>query len=185
MKVKATLFFFLIISSFMMTAQRMLLEDFAPTTQLNWRIVNDGVMGGISRSQMEVSPDGLGQFSGVVSLENYGGFASTRARLIEVPKENYTKVLIKIKGDGKNYSFRIRTNANFDDVSYKQDFVTNGKDWEEIELPLADFIPTWRGRQLCNVPKIAAPQIRQVGFLISDKQEGAFTLLIDSISLAD
>ncbi|MBK8853830.1 MAG: CIA30 family protein [Saprospiraceae bacterium] len=49
------------------------------STQTNikeWRIVNDDVMGGISKSSILLTDTGHGQFSGHVSLENNGGFAS-------------------------------------------------------------------------------------------------------------
>ncbi|MEM6317030.1 MAG: CIA30 family protein [Bacteroidota bacterium] len=160
-----------------------ILENFDPTTQLDWRILNDGVMGGLSESRMEKLSDGIGQFSGTVSLRNNGGFASTRALLPKMPKNNYTKVILKVKGDGKKYSFRLRSNHNFDGVSYRQDFSTQKGEWQEIALPLADFVPTWRGRVVRDVPPIIATQIQQIGFLISDKQEGAFELQIDWIGL--
>lgn len=168
-----------------MPAQTVILENFAQNTTLNWRIINDGVMGGISSSQINALPNGIGRFRGSVSLENYGGFASTRALLVDSPKAAYTKVRIKVKGDGKQYSFRIRTDGNFDGVSYKQDFTTINGEWQEIELPLADFFPTWRGRRLRNIPPIEATQIRQIGLMISDKQEGAFELLLDWIALEE
>lgn len=161
----------------------MLVESFDSPTNLNWRIINDGVMGGISDSEMQLLPEGLGQFTGRVSLENNGGFASTRGILSTPPSEDFTKIKLRVKGDGKKYSFRIRTDVNYDGVSYKLDFITKTEEWQEIILPLADFKPTWRGRQLANIPPIAPTQIRQIGFLISDKQEGAFTLLIDWIKL--
>jgi len=166
-----------------MSAQSTLLDNFTPQQILNWRIINDGVMGGISSSQMNILPEGIGKFSGKVSLENNGGFASTRATLAEPLTIAYTKVIIKVKGDGKKYSFRIQPYSNFERVSYKQDFTTEPDKWLIIELPLADFIPTWRGRILPNQPPIEATKIQQIGFLISDKQEGAFELLVDWIKL--
>lgn len=54
-------------------------EIYAFSTQSNikeWRIVNDGVMGGISKNSLVLTDDGHGQFSGHVSLANNGGFAS-------------------------------------------------------------------------------------------------------------
>jgi len=164
-----------------MAAQTTIIEDFDLKNDLSWRIINDGVMGGISTSKMEVLPNKKGLFSGTVSLENNGGFASTRGILTNKPTKSFSKVKIRLKGDGKKYSFRIRTNDNFDGVAYKNDFSTEGNVWEEIILPLADFIPTWRGRQLQNVPPITSTKISQIGFLISDKQKGAFSLLVDSI----
>jgi len=161
----------------------MLIESFNVPTNLNWRIINDGVMGGISNSKIQILPDGIGQFKGTVSLENNGGFASTRGVLAVLPTAPFTKIKLRIKGDGKKYSFRIRTDGQYDGVSYKNDFETKAEEWQEIILNLADFIPTWRGRILTNIPPIEPTQIRQIGFLISDKQAGAFTLLIDWIKL--
>jgi len=166
-------------------AQSMIIENFNLKNQLSWRIINDSVMGGISTSKMEILPNEKGQFSGLVSLENNGGFASTRGLLTNKPTKSFTKVKIRVKGDGKKYSFRIRTADNFDGVSYKLDFVTQTAQWEEILLPLADFIPTWRGRLLQNMPFINATKIREVGFLISNKQAGAFSLLVDWIQLLE
>jgi len=166
-------------------AQLTTLENFDSNNQLAWRIINDGVMGGISTSQMKLLPNGKGQFSGIVSLANNGGFASTRGILENKPTKSFTKIKIRVKGDGKKYSFRIRTDENFDGVSYKMDFTTKIAEWEEITLSLPDFIPTWRGRQLQNIPAINATKITQIGFLISDKQAGPFSLLIDWIRLLD
>ena len=159
------------------------IESFSTPTNLTWRIINDGVMGGISNSKIEILAEDIGQFSGKVSLENNGGFASIRGVLSTLPREAFTKVQIRVKGDGKRYSFRIRTDGAYDKVAYKFDFDTQKDVWETIELPLKDFQPTWRGRQLSNIPPINPTQIRQVGFLISDKQEGAFILQMDWIKL--
>lgn len=168
----------------MMNAQAHTIENFEDT-QLFWRIINDGVMGGISSSRMTVLPDGNGLFSGRVSLENNGGFASTRALLNEKPKHEFDKVKIRVKGDGQKYSFRIRTDEYFDGVAYKNDFTTQKGEWEIVELLLADFIPVWRGRRLIDISPITPQKIRQVGFLISDKQAGEFSLLIDWIRFED
>ena len=44
----------------------------------NWGIVNDGVMGGISQSNIYLNEENNIIFAGNVSLENNGGFASIR-----------------------------------------------------------------------------------------------------------
>ena len=41
----------------------------------NWNIVNDDVMGGISRSSLSMNDENNLIFSGYLSLENNGGFA--------------------------------------------------------------------------------------------------------------
>lgn len=50
----------------------------------DWGIVNDGVMGGVSQSKIRLV-DGKAVFSGIVSTDNNGGFASTRTRNFEPP----------------------------------------------------------------------------------------------------
>jgi len=164
----------------MMNVQDRIIENFEDT-RLSWRIINDGVMGGISSSKMKLL-GGNGLFTGAVSLENNGGFASTRALLKEKPQYEFDKIKIRIKGDGQKYSFRIRTDDYLDGVAYKNDFTTKKGEWAIIELSLKDFIPVWRGRRLSDIVPIAPRKIRQIGFLISDKQAGEFTLEIDWIA---
>ncbi len=53
----------------------LILFDFNSTTNINkWRIIDDGVMGGISSGNFKIDSDGNGVFYGTVSLENNGGF---------------------------------------------------------------------------------------------------------------
>ncbi|MCO6479623.1 MAG: CIA30 family protein [Phaeodactylibacter sp.] len=159
----------------------MIIEDFNKENHLGWIVVNDGVMGGLSRSRIEIPGDGTARFSGKVSLENNGGFASTRAEVREPIPPGIWKVAVRVQGDGKRYSFRIRTSGPYSRVSYKTEFDTRKGEWETHEFPLSDFIPTFRGRTLEGIPPIEGARIQEVGFLIADKQEGAFVLLIDWI----
>jgi len=38
-----------------------------------WQIVDDRVMGGVSQGKFSLSPEGHGEFSGIVKLEKKGG----------------------------------------------------------------------------------------------------------------
>ena len=71
-----------------------------------WRTVNDGVMGGVSQGQMVAIDSGL-RFQGRLSLENNGGFASTR-RLFGGDLAGAGGVRLRVKGDGRRYQFRVR-----------------------------------------------------------------------------
>ncbi len=56
------------------------LFDFGTLENMDdWLIVNDVVMGGLSKSRFILSDSNTAIFSGNVSLENKGGFASTRS----------------------------------------------------------------------------------------------------------
>jgi hypothetical protein len=43
-----------------------------------WRVVDDGVMGGRSKGNLQISDEGVLTFEGTLSLENNGGFSSLR-----------------------------------------------------------------------------------------------------------
>lgn len=146
----------------------------------NWIIVDDVVMGGRSSGSFKLSADGHGVFEGGISLENNGGFSSVRYRPEKVLTNGHTKISIKLKGDGKNYQFRIKSNSG-DYYSYISTFLTSGE-WQEIEIPLNDMYPSFRGRRL-NQPNFSNDYIEEITFLIGNKKQERFKLLIDKIEL--
>jgi monofunctional biosynthetic peptidoglycan transglycosylase len=159
-----------------------ILFDFNDAKQLApWRIVNDGVMGGLSKSKLTYSDNKTAIFTGTVSMENNGGFTSTRTLPHQYNLSDYTGILLRVKGDGKYYQFRVRTNDRFDGVSYRYQFATVKNAWTVIELPFDKFTPVFRGRILNNVGQIAPSNIQQVGFLIANKRNENFKLEIDWI----
>ena len=75
----------------------------------DWQIVDDNVMGGISSSSISINKNGNGLFKGTVSLANNGGFSSVRHRTKVVTLRDKNHFIIRIKGDGKNYQFRVKS----------------------------------------------------------------------------
>jgi monofunctional biosynthetic peptidoglycan transglycosylase len=165
-------------SSNKQTDQLTLFDFQANNNPADWVIVNDGVMGGLSRSKIDLPDGGAAVFQGIVSLENNGGFASTRTTSHNLGLDGYSGILIQVKGDGKRYQFRMRAGDRFDGISYRYHFDTEAGEWITIRVPFAECIPVFRGRVLKDVEPITPNQVRQVGFLISDKQPGPFKLEI-------
>ncbi len=165
-----------------MDQQERLIFDFKNSNEIEyWRIVNDGVMGGLSKSEMVLSNNKTAIFSGIVSLENNGGFASTRTLPRPYELDGYNGILLRIKGDGKKYQFRLRTNDRFDGVSYRYQFETDLNTWMIIEIPFHECVPVFRGRILEDVRPILSEEIQQIGFLISNNKAEEFQLEIDWI----
>ena len=52
-----------------------------------------------------------------------------------------------------------------------------------IKFDIGNFVPSFRGRTLTNMPELNLTDVKQMGFLIADKQTGKFTLKIKSITL--
>ncbi len=163
------------------TAEHMLI-DFKNTDERgNWQIINDDVMGGVSQSEIIFNDTGTATFQGRISLENNGGFASTRSKSYPYRLGGYIGLHVRIRGDGKEYQLRVRTDNRSDGISYRYRFATQPETWMNIRVPFSKFVPTFRGRILSDVPPISPEQIQQVGFLISDKQAGKFRIEIDWI----
>jgi hypothetical protein len=116
-------------------------------------------------------------FEGSISLENNGGFSSVRYRFQKIQVKEYTSIVIKLQGDGKEYQFRIKSNSG-DYYSYIAPFSTSGE-WQEIVIPLKDMYPS--GRKLTNLifQKIL---LKKLPFDRKQKK-GEFKLLIDKIEL--
>ncbi|MEY6434122.1 CIA30 family protein [Thioalkalicoccus limnaeus] len=142
-----------------------------------WQVVNDDVMGGISTSRFELT-DGLAVFRGVVSLENFGGFASVRSLPAHHDLGGSDAFVIRVRGDGRRYKLTARTDPSFDSAVYQLSFATKQGEWEEHRLPFRDFVPTFRGRVLSGEPPLDAGKIASVGFLIAERQAGPFRLEI-------
>ena len=144
-----------------------------------WEVVNDTVMGGVSVAQMALTEGGTAVFSGTVSLDNSGGFASVRSRPKDRKLGGHEGIVLRVKGDGKRYKLTVRQDSRWDGVMYQAPFqATKGK-WQEVRVPFSAFVPTYRGRELRDRPDVNPDQIRSLGFLISDKQAGPFRLEID------
>jgi NADH dehydrogenase [ubiquinone] 1 alpha subcomplex assembly factor 1 len=173
-----TLFFSLI-----MVSHNLTLFDFSQESSLrNWAIINDGVMGGLSRGQLKLSPEGYGKFSGTVSLANNGGFTSIRCNLPPTAIPQDAKISLRIKGDGKAYQFRVR-HKPMAYQSYIYDLTTSGE-WETIEFPIAEMYPQRYGRKL-NMPNFNHEKMCEFTFLIANKRNEEFELLIDQVHLTN
>ena len=148
-----------------------------------WMVVNDGVMGGVSRSNINLHTDGYLVFAGELSTNYGGGFASVRTYDENWEIGKYEGFILRVKGDGKTYQFRCRMGENIFEIAYRNYFQAKKEDWQEIFLPFNEFLPTYRGRVLTNFTQLDPKKIKQFGFMISDKQIGNFNLEIDWIGV--
>lgn len=150
------------------------------STLSNWKIINDGVMGGLSQGEIKLNTNGNGVFNGKVSLENNGGFSLLRHRFKTLNTINYSKIVLRIKGDSKSYQFRIKARQS-DYYSYVTSFNTT-TDWQLVTINLKDMYPAFRGKKL-DISNFNNETIEEFAFLIGNKKEEMFKLLIDFVEL--
>jgi hypothetical protein len=148
-----------------------------------WRPVDDVVMGGLSRSSFGLAEPGIARFSGNVSLENFGGFASVRTPPRDWDTAGATAFVLRVHGDGRTYKFTLRTSDGSDGIQYQSRFTPPAGEWSEVRLPIASFVATFRGRKVPFAPSLDAARVRAIGFMVSDRQAGPFELLIDRIGV--
>ena len=171
-----------LIFTILMTAatQNQTFIDMTKETSKKWRIINDGVMGGLSTSKMTVE-NNIAVFKGILSLKNNGGFASTRRMVDSTKLKGAKHIVLTVIGDGREYQFRVRPNKRFDGVSFTYPFTTEKDKEMKVKIPVNALYATYRGYKLKKI-KVPPPEMfQQIGFLLGDKKEGAFKLKIKAI----
>ena len=151
-----------------------------------WSTVDDPVMGGRSTSSVAFGDGGL-LFSGNISLENNGGFASARSPRdpgIGQRAAGAKSLRVRAVGDGKAYVLKVGTAGL--PYGYIQHFSTEAGVQRGYDLPI-------EGSQAVEQrldPAPSAPQrldpssIDQVAVYILDKQQGPFEIAISDIDAA-
>ena len=150
----------------------------------SWTTVNDGVMGGRSVGRFKLNEDKKLEFFGTLSLENNGGFASVRARGANLGLEKGESIVVRVRGDGRQYNFNLYAQRNLGGYSYRQSFKTKKGEWIEVSLPVDKFVATWRGRVFPN-EKLNPSKVAGLGILLGDKKPGPFKLEIDWIKASN
>jgi NADH dehydrogenase [ubiquinone] 1 alpha subcomplex assembly factor 1 len=158
------------------------LTEFDGKDGMDWQVVNDGVMGGLSEGRLTQNPAGTMRFSGMLSLENNGGFSTFRSGDLKLDLSRHSGLVLRVKGDGRTYQVRLATDARFRgmEVSFAAEFATPKGEWAEVKVPFADFKGSFRGLDLPE-ERLDASKIRRVSILIGDKKQAPFAVELDFI----
>jgi uncharacterized surface protein with fasciclin (FAS1) repeats len=138
-------------------------------------------MGGVSEGGFRITDDQTLEFSGNISLENRGGFASIRTRPADLNLTGYNTIALRVKGDGRTYYLNLRTASARAAGSYRAPLRTRKGTWQEVRIPLTDFTYSAFGRRVAGAERLTADKIRSVGFTLADKQSGPFRFEVDWI----
>lgn len=158
------------------------LDFHEPGEVARWHAVNDGVMGGVSAGGLRVE-DGNGVFSGQLSLEHGGGFASVRRLVRRGVLAGSSGVSLRLRGDGRSYQCRVGSDQLPEGASYAAAFETVAGKWLGVSLSWAQFGAVFRGRAVSDAPPLAPGRIDRIGFLLADRRPGDFRLELASIRL--
>lgn len=147
----------------------------------DWRIINDGVMGGLSKGYGNLKEDVM-IFKGEVSLENNGGFASLRSPYQDFDLSKYEKAVVRLKAKGQIIAFTMSVDKRWYMPYFKQQIKVESEDWQVVELPFSDFKTYKIGQEInYDFSETDAEKVIRVGFITDSKREGAFEAEIDYI----
>ncbi|MDJ0588736.1 MAG: CIA30 family protein [Pleurocapsa sp. MO_226.B13] len=184
-----------VVSQYIPAATDKLIFDFTnPNAQIKetWGAVDDVVMGGVSQSNIRLG-DNQAIFSGIVSTENNGGFASVRTRNFDTPLDlsDYEGIELRVIGDGKRYKFIARCEGKWDGVGYCYSFDTVYNFPTTIRIPFSDLIPVFRAKTVSEAAQIDASKIYSMQLMLSKFEydgelnpkfeAGSFALQVDYI----
>jgi monofunctional biosynthetic peptidoglycan transglycosylase len=160
------------------------LFDFSGTEPAKgWQTVNDGVMGGVSEGKFKITDAKTMEFYGNLSLENNGGFTSVRTRPKDLGLAKGDALIVKVRGDGREYSLNLYVPTQRTAFSYRATVKTKKDEWIEVKLPLEDFGATWFGRSVPDAGPVDADKVNALGFLLGDKKAGPFKLEVGWIKV--
>lgn len=179
-----TLFLFALGSSLMADDTPKALFDFTGADAAKeWQTINDGVMGGVSEGKFKITDKKTLEFYGTLSLENNGGFASVRTTAKKLGLEKGDVLVVKVRGDGREYSMNLHVPRPLVAFSYRATVQTKKDEWIEVKLPLDKFVATSFGRPVRDPGAVDPKQVNGLGFLLGDKKAGPFKMEVEWIKL--
>lgn len=127
---------------------------YLPLATDKWRLVTDGVMGGVSRGETGmIEADGKSciELKGNVSTENNGGFIQVA---MDIDKQQakmasqHAGITLEVKGNSEKYNLHMRTSDLwFPWQAYRATFEA-GPEWQTVRLPFELFQPYKTGTAL-------------------------------------
>lgn len=145
----------------------------------DWFIINDGVMGGLSKGQVTFTDNTL-TFTGSVSLENNGGFTSFKSPYSRYDLSQFTTVSIRYRLSGQTISINLENNRAFYLPNYKYFLPPTKQEWTSIDIPLSDFAKHIMGKPTGDsISAKTLSKIIRIGFITADKQASNFVFEVD------
>lgn len=112
-----------------------------------WRLITDGVMGGVSRGQLlDAERDGqpCQCMQGEVSTANNGGFVQMALDLTDgevLDASAFAGLELEVFGNGERYNAHLRTtDTRLPWQAYRASFLAEPR-WQCLRLPFASFAP--------------------------------------------
>jgi len=144
-------------------------------------VVNDTVMGGVSSSSVEAHGEEGVVFSGLLSLDNNGGFTSARLDIGRPDWTEFDGLKVELVGDGRKYLLTARTrDRRMRRIYYRYPVETVAGERVSLTVPFDDFQAYAYGTPGPQAPGLRSQldRLGSVGIMLADKKPGDFELQI-------
>ncbi len=149
----------------------------------DWWVINDGVMGGLSKGKAEMKENSL-FFAGTISLENNGGFTSFRAPYERMNLSGYTTMEVRYKSTGRTCAISLDQSTRFWLPNHKLKLPLS-EDWKTIKIALTDLDEFRMGKKTGRtMSEDEAASVIRVGIITDSKDPGQFEFEIDYIKFS-
>ena len=160
---------------------------------LQWGPLDDVVMGGVSKSNLIAGTSFDGNWTGVVTSANNGGFAGIRTKLFTPPFDvsSCDGFEINVTGDGQRYKFIARDEGDWNGVAWSLSFDTIKDKPVQVKIPFKNLKPTKFAKIISsmrnfNQSTLCGIQLTLSKFEYNDAlnpifREGPFRLIVNSI----
>ncbi|MEM8935398.1 MAG: CIA30 family protein [Pseudomonadota bacterium] len=160
------------------------LIDFADGEEkARWQVVNDGVMGGLSKGALRFQ-DGALTFEGFINT-NGGGFSSIRRYIEPGTLSDVVALRLNVKSDDRAYDISMRSSARYRGrrVAFQAPIPTSTtNEWNEMTVRFADLKASLFGRPVSGAV-FDASEVMQIGVIIADGVDGDFKMQMRSIEI--
>ena len=139
--------------------------DLSANSGIEWRIITDQVMGGVSSGQLKLdhykNKDCL-RMRGNVATDNYGGFVQMSLPLSSddtIDASAYTGIEMEVAGNNEIYNIHIRTSGLWMPwQSYRSSFRASD-DWQTVRIPFTSM-EAWR-----TTKKFRQDKLKRIGLV--------------------
>ncbi|NQX96136.1 MAG: CIA30 family protein [Erythrobacter sp.] len=156
--------------------------DFSSTEEFSrWRVVNDGVMGGLSSGAMRFE-DGRVTYAGAINT-NGGGFSSIRRPVARGTLAKAVALRVTHESDGRAYKLSLRSSARYRGrpISFQAPIAAQS---DTAIVRFDDLRASFRGYSMGNVPFDRAA-VDEIGLILADGRDGPFEMSMQTIEICE
>ncbi len=171
-----------ILAFFFPPSDKPLSYDFGKDAGNDWRVIVDGVMGGLSTGNVAVLENSM-VFTGSISLENNGGFSSLRAPFGKYDLSDYSAVEIRYRSTGGEFTFMMEKDRRFWVPYFALSLPDTDSKWTTIRMDLDAFDVRKLGEKTGRTMEAKErDSVIRIGFMKLDKKTGPFMLEVDYLN---